>query len=44
MSMGVPGAWLTGAALCVLLAALVPFAARTVTMAERCPAREAAAT
>ena len=43
LSIGVPVAWLTGAALCVLLAALVPFAGRAVTMAERRPAREAAA-
>ena len=40
LSIGVPVAWLTGAALCVLLAALVPFAGRAVTMAERRPARE----
>ena len=43
LSIGVPAAWLTGAALCVLLAALVPFAGRAVTMAERRSAREAAA-
>ena len=42
LSIGVPAAWLTGAALCVLLAALVPFAGRAVTMAERRPARETA--
>jgi MFS family permease len=37
MSIGVPAAWLTGAALCILLAALVPFAGRAVTtMAEHC--------
>jgi len=35
LSTGVPAAWLTGAALCVLLAALVPFAGKAVTMAER---------
>jgi len=40
LSIGVPVAWLTGAALCVLLAALVPFAGRAVTMAARRPARE----
>jgi hypothetical protein len=40
LSIGVPVAWLTGAALCVLLAALVLFAGRAVTMAERRPARE----
>jgi hypothetical protein len=38
MSIGVPATWLTDAALCVLLAALVPFAARAVTMADRRPA------
>ena len=43
LSIGVPVAWLTGAALCILLAALVPFAGRAVTMAERRSAREAAA-
>ena len=42
LSIGVPAAWLTGAALCVLLAALVPFAGRAVTVAERRPARETA--
>src|SRR5215472_9441091 len=31
MSIGVPVAWLAGAALCVLLAALVPFAGRAVS-------------
>jgi MFS family permease len=31
LSIGVPVAWLTGTALCVLLAALVPFAGRAVT-------------
>jgi len=40
LSIGVPLAWLTGTALCVLLAALVPFAGRAVTMAARRPARE----
>jgi len=34
LSIGVPAAWLTGAALCVLLAALVPFAGRAVTVAR----------
>ncbi|HEU5421591.1 MAG TPA: MFS transporter [Streptosporangiaceae bacterium] len=43
LSAGVPVAWLTGAALCVLLAAIVPAAGRAVTRAERCCAREAAA-
>lgn len=43
LSAGVPVAWLSGAALCVLLAALVPFAGRSVTMAERYSASEAAA-
>ncbi len=43
LTIGVPVAWLTGAALCVLLAALVPFAGRAVTLAERRSAREAAA-
>jgi MFS family permease len=43
LSIGVPVAWLTGAALCVLLAVLVPFAGRAVTAAERRPARAAAA-
>jgi MFS family permease len=38
LSYGVPAAWLTGAALCVLLAALVPFAGRAVNLAERRPA------
>jgi hypothetical protein len=42
LSIGVPAAWLTGAALCVLLAALVLFAGRAVTVAERRPARETA--
>jgi MFS family permease len=40
---GVPVAWLTGSALCVLLAVLMPLAGRIVTRAERSPAREAAA-
>jgi MFS family permease len=35
LSVGVPVAWLAGAALCVLLAALVPFAGRAVTTTER---------
>lgn len=35
LSIGVPVAWLTGAALCVLLAALVPFAGRAVTTARQ---------
>lgn len=43
LSIGVPVAWLTGAALCVLLATIVPFAGRAVTMAAGRPAREAAA-
>ena len=43
LSIGVPVAWLTGTALCVLLAALVPFTGRAVTKAERRSAREAAA-
>jgi MFS family permease len=42
LSIGVPEAWLSGAALCVVLAALVPFAGRAVTMAERSAAGEAA--
>jgi len=44
LAVGVPVAWLTGAALCVLLAAVVPLAGRAVTTAEHCSAREAAAT
>ncbi|HEY4463819.1 MAG TPA: hypothetical protein VGN41_14240, partial [Streptosporangiaceae bacterium] len=40
LSIGVPVAWLTGASLCVLLAALVRFVGRAVTMAARRPARE----
>jgi hypothetical protein len=43
MSIAVPVTWLTGAALCVVLAAVEPFAGRAVTMAEHCSAREAAA-
>jgi MFS family permease len=43
LSIGVPVAWLTGAALCVLLAALVPFAGRALALAEPCSARKAAA-
>jgi MFS family permease len=43
LSIGVPAAWLTGAALCVVLAALVPFAGRAVAIAEHRYAREAAA-
>jgi len=42
LSIGVPAAWLTSAALCVVLAALVPFAGRAVTAPERRPARETA--
>jgi MFS family permease len=38
LSIGVPLVWLTGAALCVLLAVLVPFAGRAVNLAERRPA------
>ena len=34
LSIGVPVAWLTGAALCVLLAALVPFAGRAINRAR----------
>ena len=44
LSIGVPVAWLTGAALCVPLAALVPFADRAVTKAERSSARKDATT
>jgi MFS family permease len=43
IAIGVPVTWLTGAALCVVLAAVVPFAGKAVTMAEHCSAREAAA-
>jgi MFS family permease len=43
LSIGVPVTWLAGTALCLLVAALVPFAGRTVTAAERRPAGEAAA-
>lgn len=42
LSIGVPVAWLTGAALCVLLATLVPLAGRAVTAAGHRPARDAA--
>jgi MFS family permease len=35
LSIGVPVVWLTGAALCVLLTALVPFAGRAMNLAER---------
>jgi len=44
LSIGVPATWLTGAALCILLAALVPFAGRAVTVAERRSALETATT
>lgn len=43
LSIGVPVAWLTGAAVCVLLAALVPFAGRAVTLSDRCSSEAAAA-
>jgi hypothetical protein len=33
LSIGVPVAWLTGAALCVLLTVLVPFAGRSINLA-----------
>ena len=42
LSIGVPAAWLTGAALCVLLAALVPFAGRAVSSGELRPLHYAA--
>ena len=34
LSIGVPAVWLTGAALCVLLALLVPFAGRAINLAR----------
>jgi MFS family permease len=37
LSIGVPVAWLTGAALCVLLSALAPLAGRAMNLAERRP-------
>jgi DNA polymerase III epsilon subunit family exonuclease len=39
LSIGVPLAWLTGTALCVLLAVLVPFAGRAVTFFDAHPSR-----
>jgi len=38
LSIGVPVVWLTGAALCVLLTALVPFAGKAMNLAGRRPA------
>ena len=43
LSVGVPVTWLAGAALCVLLAAVVPLAGRAVTVTERGAACVAAA-
>jgi MFS family permease len=40
LSIGVPVVWLTGAALCVLVAVLVPLAGRAVNLAECRPARQ----
>src|SRR6202046_470057 len=37
LSIGVPLVWLTGAALCVLLAVLVPFAGRAINLAGAAP-------